>query len=79
MTSKVQRSSVQDGQVALAARIDTDPATGRPHVGASDRGARRPFETGVDFPSSVIGRGSCAIADFPFGETRTDSDLEGAS
>lgn len=80
MTSKVQRSRVQDGQLTRAAdRIDTGSATGRAHVGASDQGARRQSYIRVDVPDSVTWRVMHEFAEIPFGETRTDGDLEGAS
>lgn len=50
----------------------------RGQLGEYERGERRSFELTVGFPDSFAGRVMRAIAEIPYGETRTYGDLAAA-
>lgn len=55
--------------------LDADAAEVRRQLGEYDGGERREFDLGVDYPEGFTGRVMRAMAEIPYGETRTYGDL----
>ncbi|MFC6718676.1 methylated-DNA--[protein]-cysteine S-methyltransferase [Natrialbaceae archaeon GCM10025810] len=51
------------------------PRAIRAQIGAYERGERRTFDLTVDLPDGAVGRTMAAMAEIPYGETRTYGDL----
>jgi len=70
---------VLGGGIALEETLLAEPAESvARQAGEYERGERRAFDLTVEFPESFTGRVMAAMAEIPYGETRTYGELADA-